>query len=135
MPVRKGIGPTTGVIVGADGYIISSAFNFANKPSAILVAVPGHKERYVGKRDRHRPDAHADAAQDRSPSDLPVPDAAPKKDIQIGQTAIAVGRTLAAERRAACRRSASASSAPWTASGARRSRPTPRCRRPTTAGR
>src|SRR4051812_39746676 len=39
--VRKGIGPTSGVIVSADGYIISSAFNFANKPSAITVAIPG----------------------------------------------------------------------------------------------
>src|SRR5262245_15201934 len=31
--VRRGSGPTTGVIVSADGYIISSSFNFANKPS------------------------------------------------------------------------------------------------------
>src|SRR5262245_6794717 len=42
--VRKGIGPTSGVIVTADGYIISSAFNFANKPSAITVAIPGHMD-------------------------------------------------------------------------------------------
>ena len=27
---RKALGPTTGVVVGADGYIISSAFNFLN---------------------------------------------------------------------------------------------------------
>src|SRR5262249_1377643 len=45
--VRKGMGPTTGVILTADGYIASSAFNFANKPSSIDVAVPGHKTRYV----------------------------------------------------------------------------------------
>src|SRR5947209_8525240 len=45
--IRKGIGPTSGVVVGEDGYIISSAFNFANKPSSILVAVAGHKERHV----------------------------------------------------------------------------------------
>src|SRR5438309_1428302 len=47
--IRKGIGPTSGVVVGEDGYIISSAFNFANKPSSIIVAVAGHKERYVAK--------------------------------------------------------------------------------------
>src|SRR5947207_11732244 len=46
--VRKGIGPTTGVIVSADGYVISSAFNFANKPTDIFVTVPG-KKRYVAK--------------------------------------------------------------------------------------
>src|SRR5437660_484167 len=46
---RKGAGPTTGLVVAADGYIISSAFNFANKPSAIFVSIPGRKERYVAK--------------------------------------------------------------------------------------
>src|SRR5205809_944715 len=38
--VRKGLGPTTGLVVGADGYVVSSAFNFANKPSDIFVSVP-----------------------------------------------------------------------------------------------
>src|SRR5262245_49749571 len=46
---RKGVGPTTGLIVSPDGYIISSAFNFANKPAAIFVTVPGHKDRFVAK--------------------------------------------------------------------------------------
>src|SRR5688572_13590293 len=32
-----GTGPTTGLVVSADGYIVSSAFNFAQKPSQILV--------------------------------------------------------------------------------------------------
>ena len=35
--MRKGVGPTSGLIISADGYVISSAFNFANKPSAIIV--------------------------------------------------------------------------------------------------
>src|SRR5262249_23824216 len=43
MQIRKGVGPTTGLIVSTDGYVISSAFNFVNKPTAIFVAVPGHK--------------------------------------------------------------------------------------------
>src|SRR5260370_42706825 len=34
---RKALGPTTGVVVSADGYIISSAFNFINNPTTILV--------------------------------------------------------------------------------------------------
>src|SRR5262245_17972334 len=37
--VRKGYGPTTGVVVAPDGYIISSAFNFANKPTSIVVRI------------------------------------------------------------------------------------------------
>src|SRR5688572_18343399 len=38
---RKPLGPTTGVVVDADGYIISSAFNFLNNPKTILVDIPG----------------------------------------------------------------------------------------------
>src|SRR5580704_16379125 len=47
--LRKGVGPTTGLVVAPDGYIISSAFNFANKPAAIFVALPGHKDRFVAR--------------------------------------------------------------------------------------
>ena len=47
--IRHGLGPTSGLIVGADGYIISSAFNFANKPTTIDVSVPGQKQRYPAK--------------------------------------------------------------------------------------
>src|SRR5262245_42986171 len=43
--IRRGQGPTTGLIVSADGYVVSSAFNFADKPATIRVAVPGMKER------------------------------------------------------------------------------------------
>ena len=34
-------GPTTGLIVDKDGYIISSSFNFMQKPSTIFVTLPG----------------------------------------------------------------------------------------------
>src|SRR2546423_586845 len=47
--LRRGSGPTTGLIVSPDGYVISSAFNFANKPSTIRVAIPGLKERKVAR--------------------------------------------------------------------------------------
>src|SRR5262245_23873321 len=43
--VRRGTGPTTGLAVSADGYIVSSSFNFANKPTTIFVSIPGLKER------------------------------------------------------------------------------------------
>src|SRR5262245_45122909 len=94
---RKALGPTTGVIVASDGFIISSAFNFINNPTAILVAVPGHAEPYVAKR----------IATDRArmltllkieASKLPVPAATPRKDLRVGQWAIALGRTLDTKR-------------------------------------
>jgi len=98
--IRLGTGPTTGLIVHADSYIISSAFNFANKPQSILVSVPGHKERYVAEI----------VANDQTRmltllkligvnGKLPLPAAAPKSEMRIGQTALAVGRTLTGPNR------------------------------------
>ncbi|HEY7309398.1 MAG TPA: PDZ domain-containing protein [Gemmataceae bacterium] len=93
--IRVGTGPTSGLIVHADGYVISSAFNFASKPAAIHVSVPGHKERYVAEI----------VASDQTRmltllklvgvnGKLTVPSPAPRKDMRIGQTSLAVGRTL-----------------------------------------
>lgn len=90
--VRKGVGPTSGLVVDPDGYVITSSFNFANNPSDIFVTVPG-KERKVAKV----------VASDTSRmltllkveyTGLPVPEAYPKKDLAIGQWALAVGRAL-----------------------------------------
>jgi S1-C subfamily serine protease len=90
---RKALGPTTGVVASADGYIISSAFNFVNEPTNILVSVAGKDKPFIARR----------VATDRArmltllkidAQGLTVPEAAPKKDIQVGQWAIALGRTL-----------------------------------------
>ncbi len=92
--IRKGTGPTTGLIVSADGYVITSAFNFANNPSSIFVSVAGHTQKYVGKviaTDQTR----MLTLLKIEVKDLPVPTAVPKKDIRVGQTVLAVGRTLA----------------------------------------
>src|SRR5262245_46807733 len=92
--VRKGVGPTTGLVVSADGYIISSAFNFANKPAAVIVSVPGKRERFPART----------VATDHTRmltlikievNGLPVPQAAPKRDLRVGQWALALGRTWA----------------------------------------
>jgi serine protease Do len=90
--VRKGVGPTTGLVVDADGYVISSAFNFANKPTDIFVTVPG-QPRLVAKivasdTTRMLTLLKIDA------KNLKVPPAYPKKDIVVGQTTLALGRAL-----------------------------------------
>src|SRR5262245_53945655 len=36
-----GTGPTTGLVVSSDGYVISSAFNFIQQPTSILITLPG----------------------------------------------------------------------------------------------
>ena len=94
---RKALGPTTGVIVDADGYVLTSSFNFINQPANILVDVPGRPEPLVAKR----------VATDKSrmltllkvdAKGLPVPEVAPKKEIVEGQWTVAVGRTLELKR-------------------------------------
>ncbi|HEV3079462.1 MAG TPA: PDZ domain-containing protein [Gemmataceae bacterium] len=92
---RKGAGPTTGLVVAADGYIISSAFNFANKPSAIFVSLPGHKERYVAKVIATDTTRMLTLLKIEAKG-LPVPEATPKKEIQVGRWSLALGRAWAA---------------------------------------
>lgn len=90
--VRKGSGPTTGLVVSSDGYVVSSAFNFANKPTSIIVSTSDGK-RYIAKV----------VATDQSrmvtllkieTTGLTVPETLPSGKMVVGQTAIALGRTL-----------------------------------------
>src|SRR5580704_7467214 len=91
-PIRKVVGPTTGLVVDADGYVVTSSFNFINKPTDIFVTVPG-KGRGVGKV----------IATDQSRmltllkvdiKGLEVPKPFPKKEVEVGLWSLALGRTL-----------------------------------------
>jgi S1-C subfamily serine protease/dienelactone hydrolase len=85
-------GPTTGLVVSADGYIVSSAFNFIQQPSSILVTLPGG-QRAAAKivaRDHAR---MLVLLKVNSPETLPVPTAVPRSEVAVGQWSIAVGRT------------------------------------------
>ncbi len=95
--IRKGSGPTTGLIVSADGFVITSAFNFANKPSSIMVAVPGKKERYVARVVSTDQTRMLTLLQllNFTEKNLPIPEAFPKADVKVGMTSLAIGRTLA----------------------------------------
>ena len=86
-------GPTTGVIVSADGFIISSAFNFISRPSSILIGLPDGTRtpaRLVAT-DRQRMLVLLKIDVEER---LPVPEAVPESEIQVGQWAIALGRTF-----------------------------------------
>ena len=91
--IAVGTGATTGLIVDAEGYVVTSSFNFANKPTDIFVTVPGRPTRFVAKvvstdQTRMLTLVKIDA------KDLPVPAALSKKDARIGQWTLALGRTL-----------------------------------------
>ncbi|MFO0938078.1 MAG: PDZ domain-containing protein [Gemmataceae bacterium] len=89
---RKGTGPTTGIVVSADGYILTSSFNFSNKPTDIFVTIPG-QTRLVAKIIATDSTRMLTLLKVEA-KNLPIPVAVPKKEVVIGQWAVAVGRTL-----------------------------------------
>ncbi len=89
-----GTGPTTGLIVSADGYIISSKFNFRQQPASILVRLP-HGPRVAAKVVAHDHARMLTLLKVDAERPLPVPIPAPQESWQVGQWAIAVGRTAA----------------------------------------
>jgi len=84
-------GPTTGLIVSEDGYIISSAFNFISKPASVLVEFADGRRfpADVIATDRSRMLTLLKIeAQNLKPA-RPVP----TDEMAVGQWAIAAGRT------------------------------------------
>ncbi|MBU4273617.1 MAG: PDZ domain-containing protein [Planctomycetes bacterium] len=88
-----GTGPTTGLVVGPKGYILSSAFNFAAQPASILVRLPDgtRKPAKLVATDHARMLVLLKIDVDKP---LPVGEIAPRGEMRVGQWAIAVGRTF-----------------------------------------
>ncbi len=86
-------GPLTGLIVSADGYIVSSAYNFAQQPSSILVRLPSGKQvpAELVARDLNRMLVLLKVETDQM---LPVPTPILEEEMAVGQWAIALGRTF-----------------------------------------
>jgi serine protease Do len=89
-------GPTSGLIVSADGLIVSSAFNFAHHPSSILVRLADGRQlpATLVARDTNRMLVLLKVEGEKK---LPLPVAAPWKEMAVGQTAFALGRTFQAD--------------------------------------
>ncbi len=90
-----GTGPTTGLILGADGTIVSSAFNFLHRPASILVRLPdgSRKAARLVATDYNRMIVLLKIEVDKP---LPVPEIAPPGELRVGQWTIAVGRAFEA---------------------------------------
>ncbi len=86
-----GTGPTTGVVVSADGEIITSSFNFASKPSSIIVTLSDGRKfpADVVASDLVRQVTLIKIKQTGLTPLVP----APRKELQVGQWTIALGRT------------------------------------------
>ncbi len=87
---KPGEGPTTGLVISADGYIITSTFNFMKKPPIITVTLAGGT-RKVAKllgRDETR---RLCVLKVDGVSDLAVPEFVSRDSLRVGQWAITVG--------------------------------------------
>jgi serine protease Do len=90
-------GPTTGLIISPDGYIITSAFNCAQQPASIVVTFASGKQapaEQVATDDSRM----LVLLKVHEAGDLPVPPMAPVDQIRVGQWAVAIGRTFRADR-------------------------------------
>jgi S1-C subfamily serine protease len=86
-------GPTTGLVITGDGYIVSSAINFAQRPSSILVRLPNGKQvpAELVARDLNRMLVLLKVETDE---ELAVPIFVPEREIAVGQWSLALGRTF-----------------------------------------
>ncbi len=91
--VLFGTGPTTGLVVGEDGYIVSSAFNFRHRPASILVRLPNgaRKPARLVATDHSRMLVLLKIEVDEP---LAVPEFAPLEELRVGQWALALGRAF-----------------------------------------
>ncbi len=85
-------GPTTGTIVSANGLIVTSLYGLEENPTSILAMLPGNRRvpAVVVARDLHRELVLLKVQA----NNLPVPQWANTSSVQVGQWAIAVGKTL-----------------------------------------
>ena len=87
---RLGEGPTSGLIVSPDGYIVTSTFNFIRQPKVITVVL-ADRSRHLAKllgRDETRKIC---LLKIDGVKDLPVPTFALRDKLQVGQWAITLG--------------------------------------------
>jgi len=87
---RSGDGPTSGLIVSSDGYIVTSTFHFLRQPKVITVVLSDgsrHLATLLGKDESRK----ICLLKIDGVKDLPVPQFVPRSELQVGQWAITLG--------------------------------------------
>jgi serine protease Do len=85
-----GEGPTTGVILSPDGYIITSTFNFVRQPPIITVVLPSGERKIAQLLGRDETRKICMLKID-GVKGLASPTIAPRKELRVGQWAVALG--------------------------------------------
>lgn len=88
-----GTAPTTGLVVSADGLLVSSAFNFVQKPDSILVTLDDGS-RHAAKLVATDHSRMLVLLKIDAPKPLTVPEFTPLDQMRVGQWSLAVGRTF-----------------------------------------
>ncbi len=87
---KQGEGNTTGVIISSDGYIVTSTFNFIQRPPVITVITSDGQRRTAQLKGRDDIRKICLLKID-DVDDLPVPQMIDAKELSVGQWAISVG--------------------------------------------
>ena len=94
--VLVGSGPSTGLVLSEDGFVLCSAYSFAQQPTSVLVTLPSGKRAAakIVARDNSRMLVLLKVNTDEA---LTPPQLVARNEMQVGQTAIAMGRTFDAK--------------------------------------
>ncbi len=95
--VLTGTGPTTGVILTEDGYLITSSFNFASNPATVLVTLPETDNRLPAQIVA-RDEVRKLTLLKIEATGLAPAVTVPLEEIKVGQWVLALGRTYDARR-------------------------------------
>ena len=85
-----GEGPTTGLVISSDGYVITSTFNFLRKPPIITVVSPDgrrHVAKLLGRDETRR----ICVLKVDGVNDWPVPEFVSRDGLKVGQWVVATG--------------------------------------------
>ncbi|MCC7292312.1 MAG: trypsin-like peptidase domain-containing protein [Phycisphaerales bacterium] len=89
---RVADGPTTGIVYSADGYIVTSSFNFVREPELISVVLSDGRRLAADLIARDQ--VHKVALLKTNAKDLPVPTWALPADLRVGEGVMALGLGL-----------------------------------------
>ncbi|MFN9341574.1 MAG: S1C family serine protease [Planctomycetota bacterium] len=87
---QQGEGNTTGVMISPDGYIVTSTFNFIQRPPVITVITSDGQRRVaqlLGRDDTRK----ICLRKIEGVQDMPVPELVAPANVQVGQWAVSVG--------------------------------------------
>jgi len=87
---KPGDGPTTGLIISPDGYVVTSTFNFLRQPPVITI-VRQDGMRHVGKLLGRDDTRKLCVLKMEGAEDLPVPELIDPGEVRVGQWGISVG--------------------------------------------